>query len=86
MTSFEDFFDEVRLEVLRQLDKWGQQEHDDYEWQSILIEEIGEVGKCLNEDLPAEELFKELTQCAAVIANWYVTRINVHNDVESDND
>lgn len=36
----------------------------------ILIEEVGEVAKCINESMSKDELEKELTQVAAVAVAW----------------
>lgn len=35
----------VRDERLRQLQKWGPQNHDDGMWLKILVEEVGELAK-----------------------------------------
>ena len=37
---------------------------------SILLEEVGEVATAINQDLPQEELRKELIQVASVAVRW----------------
>ena len=39
-------------------------------WLGILVEEVGEVAKALNEDDPVEHLREELVQVAAVATAW----------------
>jgi NTP pyrophosphatase (non-canonical NTP hydrolase) len=54
----------------RQKEKWGEQEHGGHAWVSILLEEVGEVAKAINEDNMREALI-ELEQVAAVAcAMW----------------
>lgn len=36
---------DVQQERYRQVDLWGQQDHDAQTWLSILVEEVGEVAK-----------------------------------------
>ena len=62
--------------------KWGEQNHDEMKWLTILIEEVGEIGKAVNELYPSigsalpkkkallEDLRKELIQTAAVCVAW----------------
>ena len=61
--------------------KWGEQNHSDLKWISILGEEFGEVCKEVTEDNPATEriksssdcqrdLKKELIQTCAVCIAW----------------
>lgn len=65
---------EVAHERIKQLDKWGQQDCTDFEWISILTEEVGEAAKEANDfnfkkiDDPTAlpRLRKELIQIAAV--------------------
>jgi NTP pyrophosphatase (non-canonical NTP hydrolase) len=53
----------------RQEAKWGHQNNKPLEWLSILLEEVGEVAKALNEkdDNGVQE---ELMQVMAVAAAW----------------
>jgi hypothetical protein len=71
---------DVRAEMARADDRWGDQ-HDppDLVWYSVLGEETGEVGHCLNEPWPltltpaqADALYGELVQVAAVAIRWMV--------------
>jgi NTP pyrophosphatase (non-canonical NTP hydrolase) len=55
----------VKAERQRQDAKWEEQNHDDFKWLSILMEEVGEVSKAaLEHDEP--EVLKELSHVAAV--------------------
>lgn len=59
-------------EMRRQNAKWGQQDHDAYEWVSIIGEEFGEVFKALNEDDEAgyrKELIETAACCLQAAAN-----------------
>lgn len=60
----------VNAERDRQEAKWGQQNHGDHKWSDILVEEVGEVSKSLNEGDPEEHLVEELIQVAAVCVSW----------------
>lgn len=71
----------VRMERIKQDVKWGEQNHNDLKWLSILGEEFGEVARAVNEDNPAferlythdalrENLEVELVQVAAVCIAW----------------
>lgn len=40
-----DALSEIQKEVLRQNEKWGEQNHTMIEWQGILMEEVGEAAK-----------------------------------------
>ena len=61
--------------------KWGEQNHDDFGWLSILSEEVGEAAQCLNKSYldPVERaeamewrglLEIELIQIAATAVAW----------------
>jgi NTP pyrophosphatase (non-canonical NTP hydrolase) len=55
----------IKTERMRQDAKWGEQNHDDFKWLSILMEEVGEVSKAaLEHDEP--EVLKELSHVSAV--------------------
>ena len=43
---------------------------NDLEALSVLIEEVGEVATALNQNLPKQELEKELIQVASVAIRW----------------
>ena len=65
---------EVTTERLNQEAKWGQQDHGDFEWLTILGEEVGEACEAALKSAPlmgehtqtVHELRKELIQVAAV--------------------
>ena len=65
---------EVYAERIKQLNKWGVQDCTDFEWISILTEEVGEAAKeandfnfiKINDSTALPRLRKELIQIAAV--------------------
>ena len=63
---------EVELERARQDNLWGEQNHAPLVWLPILLEEVGEVGKALNDWVhsPPEEV-------ADAIANYRDELIHV---------
>jgi len=59
----------IKAERIRQDAKWGEQNHDDHKWNTILCEEKGEVSKAILEhDGPG--VLKELSHVAAVAVAW----------------
>ncbi len=58
----------IKAERIRQDAKWGEQNHDDFKWLSILVEEVGELAKAILENDPHG--VEELTHCAAVCVQW----------------
>lgn len=48
-TRVNAILDEVRMERVRQLTKWGYQSHNLQAWMSFLMEEVGEAAKEANE-------------------------------------
>ena len=76
-TVFNEFLAKVFVELGKQDNKWGEQRnYHPLEWQSILIEEVGEVGKAINDGdwatiLP-ENYEEELIQVAAVVFRMYL--------------
>lgn len=57
-------YDEIKLERKKQVEKWGEQNHNPIKWIVILTEEVGETAK---EALEKKKFYrKELIQCAAV--------------------
>ena len=66
-----DFVSElIRLERIRQDEKWGEQNRDNCEWALILMEEVGELCKDIYEGKTYNQLTYELVQCAAVCVVW----------------
>lgn len=68
-----DILEEIYKERIRQHGLWGTQKHPIAVWQSILLEEIGEVARAINErmlengdDKTLENLREEIIQVAAV--------------------
>lgn len=68
----------IKMERIQQDAKFGEQNHDDFRWLSILMEEVGEVSHAVCEQLQKnyskialrENLEIELIQVAAVCVNW----------------
>lgn len=57
----------IREERIRQDKKWGVQNHADLRWLPILMEEVGELAKAINEGTMTDG---ELTHVAAVALAW----------------
>ena len=70
-TATQEFITKLVLEErLRQDKKWGaDRNQDNYVWQVILTEEVGEAAESVLKD-DTDNLQKELVQCAAVIFAW----------------
>lgn len=70
-TASQEFITKLILEErLRQDEKWGaDRDQDNFIWQVILAEEVGESAESVLKDDTAN-LQKELVQCAAVIYAW----------------
>ncbi|MEQ9027532.1 MAG: hypothetical protein RLP44_02355 [Aggregatilineales bacterium] len=66
----EEILEAISTERKRQLEKWGDQEHEQGTWLLILMEEIGEVSQDILQSKDEEYVFKELIQSAAVIVAW----------------
>lgn len=54
----------------RQVEKWGEGPMPADTTLAILVEEVGEVGKALNERMPDPDVKAELVQVAAVALRW----------------
>lgn len=65
---------DVLRERVRQDEKWGEQNHDDYRWLAVATEEVGEAAQAMLHDefggAHAGTLRDELVQTAAVIVAW----------------
>ena len=71
--SMKEILQKIREERIRQDEKWGVQDHDDFIWNAILVEEVGEVSKAL---LIGGDLESELVQVAAVTIAWLESLYN----------
>lgn len=60
----------MQNERVSQDNKWGEQTHSGHAWMSILMEEVGELAKAINEDKPFE-ITAEAVQCAAVLCAMF---------------
>lgn len=67
------FNDLIQRERNAQDEKWGEQQHSDEMWLTILLEEIGEAAKAVLEEND-EALLVEVVQVAAVLENWVTSR------------
>lgn len=74
MSSLAAVLVDVVAERERQDVKWGVQDHNDYVWNAILGEEVGEVSQALIDHQFKGAEFKdaraELVQVAAVAVAW----------------
>ncbi len=72
--NMEDVLERIRLERQRQDRKWGEQNHDDFTWNTILSEEVGEAAKAaLHKRFGGSDsanLITELVKVAAVAVSW----------------
>ena len=68
--SIRDFspMEAILYERGKQIQKWGQQDHNDYKWLTILGEEFGESAKAILDS--DKNLEYELVQVAAVCVAW----------------
>ena len=64
--------EDVAFERMRQDERWGEQNHEDFVWGAILGEEVGEVSRAMLEDRfgAGSNLRDELVQVAAVAIAW----------------
>lgn len=63
----------VKVERFNQVDKWGDQHHDNGFWLAVLGEEFGEVARAMLKQKDGEQsidIVEELTQVAAVAVAW----------------
>ncbi len=73
MGKFDNTIDMVLRETKRQTRIFGEQNHENYKWDSILSEEKGEVSHTILEsEYPntKDTLIEELVHVAAVCFNW----------------
>lgn len=64
-----DPLQKVLAERLRQDEKWGVQNHDDWRWLPILMEEVGEASEAMLEGRPAD-VHREVVHVCAVALAW----------------
>jgi len=64
-----DPLQKILAERKRQDDTWGEQNHNDYCWLAILMEEVGETSSEMLE-MNSEKMEEELVQVAAVSLAW----------------
>lgn len=66
--------EKIHYERLRQDEKWGEQNHDNYRWIAIATEELGEVAQAALQTeyggSHAGDVEKELIHLAAVCIQW----------------
>lgn len=67
--NMETVFAKIRVERIRQDEKWGVQNHNDMYWLAILAEEFGEVAKTIVDGSESNRKV-ELIQAAAVLVAW----------------
>jgi len=57
--------DLISKENIRQIEKWGWQDHDMFKWYTIIGEEFGEIGKAMLEQNKSK-IVKEAIQTATL--------------------
>ncbi len=66
-----DLLGEIGDENIRQIDKWGIQDHEPFEWLGFATEELGETAKAIGEWSYrggfAEDVVKEAIQTATLM-------------------
>lgn len=70
LKDFDDVSLLIKEERLKQIEKWGDQNHPHFAFLSILSEEIGELAKEINEGADEDRMQSELVQIAAVAYAW----------------
>ena len=74
MEWFDMVIEDIRKERERQLEKWGEQDHDPAWWLALLVEEVGEVAQAaLHSKFGGSEAgntYIELVHVAAVAVQW----------------
>ena len=69
--TFEQIVELVRSERHRQIAKWGNRRNLHAEtWLRILVEEVGEIAKEIEDDRIGENISPEIIQVAAVCFAW----------------
>lgn len=74
LNPYYDIYDHIRMERTRALLKHGDNSMetapiDDRRWWAVCMEEVGEVGKAMQDEGP-EEVLTELIQTAAMFTSW----------------
>lgn len=71
----------VQVENEAQLEKWGIQDHEPFEWLGFATEELGEISKAISEwqfrGAPSSEVVKEAIQAATLcikIAEMFIAQ------------
>lgn len=81
-------FEEIKIERARQDAKWGEQNHDNFTWCAILMEEVGEAAQAaLHDQFGGSHkgtLLIELIHVAAVTVQWIEclqrSKMRIEND------
>ena len=68
-----DLFEKIGYELDRAYNKHGALPWGRHEFFGILYEEVDELWDAIKQDLPREELLKELVQVAAMCVRYYET-------------
>ncbi len=79
MRERETIMQAIRLERLRQNEKWGVEFPGrlDERWLTILAEEVGEIAEAVLRDND-EDICEEILQTAAVCVAWLELRVERH--------
>ena len=80
----ETFNDLIQIERNAQDEQWGQQNHNDEKWLTIILEELGEAAKVVLEE-NEEGILEETVQVAALLQAWVTSRDFFFQSLEADN-
>ena len=80
----EAFNDLIQIERNAQDEQWGQQNHSDEKWLTIILEELGEAAKVVLEE-NEEGILEETVQVAALLQAWVTSRDFFFQSLEADN-
>lgn len=76
--------DDLQAEVIRSVQLWGEKAMMNPNMPEefrlpILVEEVGEVAKAMNENEPEENMYTELIQVGAMSLSWaFVIRMRIN--------
>lgn len=72
------YLGQIGDERAKQDEKWGVRDQSDEKWLPILMEELGEVARCMLEGNTHSHLRDELVQVAAVAVAWLECKDRKH--------
>ena len=83
--KYPKLFEMVKEENVRQIIKWGIQDHDPFEWLAYTIEELGELSNSISEwryrTGPRSDIVKEAIQTATLSLKIAEMFIDLQEDI-----